>query len=161
MIDGSMRPGTHRERLWGNTPVVLHGEVPQDRVADLYASLDVLLAPSIWPESFGLVVREALTQGLWVVASNRGALSQDISPGVNGFIIDVADSRQLTEILKALDADVARFKAAPPKPHVPLRTSVDQGREIAGLYQDIRDASERFPLPVSPSRQAGKKSTSK
>jgi glycosyltransferase involved in cell wall biosynthesis len=147
-----MQPGTRSETIWGNTPVVLHAAFSQDRVADLYASLDVLLAPSIWPESFGLVVREALTQGLWVVASDRGALSQDISPGVNGFIIDVSDSRELTQSLKALDADVTRFQAPPPQPYVPARTAADQGREIAALYQQIHDASDRSDSGSSPSQ---------
>jgi glycosyltransferase involved in cell wall biosynthesis len=58
---------------------VLGGPYPQAKVANLYASLDVLLSQSIWPESFGLVAREAQAQGLWVVASSRGAPSVNAS----------------------------------------------------------------------------------
>ena len=49
-----------------------------DLMAHFYAEQDVLIAPSIWPESFGLVTREALSAGLWVIASDAGALAVPI-----------------------------------------------------------------------------------
>jgi glycosyltransferase involved in cell wall biosynthesis len=137
MVDNTMEPGARCETVWGNTPVVLRGPCPQENVADLYASLDVLLAPSIWPESFGLVAREARAQDLWMVASNRGAIGECVKHGENGFLIDVSDGRALTEVLKMLDADVARYQATPPRDEAPMRTAVDQGREVAELYQKL------------------------
>ncbi|MFX5634077.1 glycosyltransferase, partial [Acinetobacter baumannii] len=78
MVDGSLEVGEHETLLWGTTPVTLRAPTPIGRVNELYASIDVLLAPSIWPESYGLVVREALHYRTWVVVSNRGALAQDV-----------------------------------------------------------------------------------
>jgi glycosyltransferase involved in cell wall biosynthesis len=49
-----------------------------DEMPIFYADHDVLVAPSIWPESFGLVSREALSAGLWVIASDAGALADPI-----------------------------------------------------------------------------------
>ena len=49
-----------------------------DEMNQFYASQDVLVAPSIWPESFGLVTREALSAGLWVIASDSGALAEPL-----------------------------------------------------------------------------------
>jgi glycosyltransferase involved in cell wall biosynthesis len=135
MIDFRMEPGTRSERIWGNTPVLLCGAYPQDQVAALYASLDVLLAPSIWPESFGLVAREAQAQGLWVIASDRGAVAEGIRNGDNGFVIDVSDGRALTEVLQKLDADIVRYKTRPPGAAEPMRTAADQGAELAELYR--------------------------
>ncbi|MGB6175723.1 MAG: glycosyltransferase [Methylocella sp.] len=140
MIDLKMEPGARSERLWGNTPVLLCGAYPQDQVAALYASLDVLLAPSIWPESFGLVAREARAQGLWVIASDRGAMAEGIQHGENGFVIDVSDGRGLTEVLQKLDADVARYRAPPPKDGARARTAADQGAELAEVYRKISKA---------------------
>jgi len=137
MIDFKMEPGARSERIWGNTPVLLCGATPQDRVAELYASLDVLLAPSIWPESFGLVAREARAQGLWVVASDRGAVGEGITDGENGFLIDVSDGRGLTEALKRLDGNIARYQTPPRLAHAPPRTAADQGAELAELYREI------------------------
>ena len=137
MVDGTMEPGARSERIWGNTPVLLCGPYRQDQVVQLYASLDVLLAPSIWPESFGLVAREAQVLGLWVIASDRGAVGEGIQHGENGFVIDVSDGRALTEVLQKLDADVARFKTRPPGAAEPMRTSADQGAGLVELYRKV------------------------
>ena len=52
--------------------------IAMEKMNEFYASQDVLVAPSIWPESFGLVTREALSAGLWVIASNAGALAEPL-----------------------------------------------------------------------------------
>jgi glycosyltransferase involved in cell wall biosynthesis len=137
MVDAGLEPGVRSERVWGNTPVLLRGPFPQSEVAELYASLDVLLAPSIWPESFGLVVREARALGLWVVVSDRGALAEGIEEGRNGFVIDTASSHGLVSVLRGLDSNVERFKVPPPREAEPMRTAADQGRDIAMLYRAI------------------------
>ena len=66
-----------------------------------YTSQDVLVAPSIWPESFGLVTREALQLGLWVIASDIGALAEPIEDGVNGQKVEPLNVDELNEALKA------------------------------------------------------------
>jgi glycosyltransferase involved in cell wall biosynthesis len=143
MVDNTLEPNARSERIWGNTPVLLRGPCPQSEVASLYASFDVLLAPSIWPESFGLVAREACALGLWVVASDRGAVAEDIEDGRNGFVVDVSDGRGLTKVLGELDRDFRRFKQPAPAATKPMRTAADQGRDIAELYRKTRGARDR------------------
>ena len=63
---------------WNGYRVQFIAPVPMDEMSQFYASHDVLVAPSIWPESFGLVTREALSAGLWVIASNSGALAEPL-----------------------------------------------------------------------------------
>lgn len=137
MVDGRLQPGESIETVWGNTPVTLIAPVPQADVASLYAALDVLLAPSTWPEGYGLVTREALSAGLWVVASDRGAIGSDIEPGVNGDVIDVTTSQGLAETLAKIDADPERYRAertpwSPRRPDGP-----DQVATLASLYREI------------------------
>lgn len=122
--------------VWGETPVRIIGRLPQDRIAELYAELDVLLAPSIWPESFGLVTREARAAGLWVVASDRGAIGQDIRQGVDGFRIDVGSLQDLREVLAQLDAEPDRFLRSPPDDRS-MRTASEQGDDLIALYADL------------------------
>ena len=69
-----------------------------------YAEQDVMLAPSIWPESYGLVSREALSSGLWVVASNVGALADSIEDGRNGSLFTPGDAIALARILEKLSS---------------------------------------------------------
>ena len=87
---------------WNGTPVSFVSPVAMDMMAEFYSCQDVLLAPSIWPESYGLVTREALSAGLWVVASAIGALAEPIQPGVNGDVVPPGDPDALSQVLKRL-----------------------------------------------------------
>ncbi|ACI50883.1 glycosyl transferase group 1 [Gluconacetobacter diazotrophicus PA1 5] len=61
-----------------------------ETVDAFFDSIDVLLFPSRWPESYGLTVREALARDVWVVASAPGGQAEDIVPGVNGTLIGLS-----------------------------------------------------------------------
>ena len=54
---------------------------------EFYAVTKLLLMPSLWNESFGLVAAEAMLNGIPVLASNRGALPETI--GDAGFLFDI------------------------------------------------------------------------
>ena len=90
---------------WGVTTVQWVPSVPMAEMADFYAVQDVLLAPSIWPESYGLVSREALSAGLWVVASAIGALDEPIRHGQNGHRVPAGDAAALAQVLEELSAN--------------------------------------------------------
>lgn len=102
VIDATLKPGEHYDLNWNGTPVLFRPSVPMDAMASFYSEQDVLLAPSIWPESFGLVTREALSAGLWVVASSIGALAEPIIPGVNGHAVPPGDAEALGQVLLEL-----------------------------------------------------------
>jgi glycosyltransferase involved in cell wall biosynthesis len=87
---------------WNGYPVRFMAPVPMAEMASFYASQDVLVAPSIWPESFGLVTREAISAGLFVIASDIGALAEPISEGSNGVRLSPGDPQQLSDALKKL-----------------------------------------------------------
>ena len=57
-----------------------HGEVPVAALQAHYAAADVFVLPSLH-EGFGMVVTEALSYGLPVVASDAGALAQTLPAG--------------------------------------------------------------------------------
>ena len=114
-------------------PVEFRPKWPQDRVGDLYGQIDVLLAPSVWPESYGLVTREALHSGCWVIASNRGSIGECVTPGQNGFVVDVSSADGLADALAQVDADPARYRASPDwQPKLPQAS--EQAEELAALY---------------------------
>lgn len=136
IIDHTQDQGKVRRETWGETSVTFVGRRPQADVGLIYGVLDVLLAPSIWPESYGLVAREALHYGLWVIASDRGAIGEDIVEGQNGFIINVDTVKDLREILEKINADPARY-TAPPSVATQLRTSAEQAEDLAQIYNMI------------------------
>ncbi len=136
VIDHAMPKGMVRHEVWGTTPVTLRAKVSQSDIGDLYAGIDILLAPSIWPESYGLVTREALACGCWVIASDRGAIGDCIQEGENGHRIDVSDVNGLIDVLTRVDATPGRYLRAPDV-ELSLRTAEQQAEELASLYRDV------------------------
>jgi O-antigen biosynthesis protein len=67
-----------------------------------FNEVDVLLMPSIWKESFGLAVREALARNVWVVTTDGGALGEDIVEGVNGNVIPMGDTKAFSTAIERL-----------------------------------------------------------
>lgn len=114
VADHAREHGYRRVAQWGATPVVFVGRYPQSQIHDLYAQIDVLAAPSIWPESFGLVTREAALAGRWVIASDIGAIGEDIEDGVTGFRVRAGDVNSLREVLGEINRDPDRFHQPPP-----------------------------------------------
>jgi glycosyltransferase involved in cell wall biosynthesis/Flp pilus assembly protein TadD len=133
IVDHSRPQGYSRREVWGTTPVNFIGLIPQTDIFDLYCQTDVVLAPSIWPESYGLVTREALASGCWVVASDRGAIGECIVDDENGYVIDASDIGNLVGTLRRIDSDHLRYLTAPKKVGA-LRTAAEQGDELARLY---------------------------
>lgn len=136
VVDHSYRPGQETREHWGTTPVTVCAKVPQSQISGLLGRVDVLLAPSTWPESYGLVTREALAAGLWVIASDRGAIGDDIEDGVNGFRVDVGSYDAMAEVLAQIDREPERFRNPPPTPTTP-RGVADQVRELVEIYDAV------------------------
>jgi glycosyltransferase involved in cell wall biosynthesis len=63
----------------------------QDNIDDFFSSIDVLLFPTQWKESFGLTVREAIARDVWVIVTAAGGVTEDVVEGVNGEIVPFND----------------------------------------------------------------------
>jgi glycosyltransferase involved in cell wall biosynthesis len=66
------------------------GLVPHAEIPNYYAGADVYVNPSFY-ESFGMSIIEAMAAGLPVVATRAGAVSDLISDGHNGLLVDTAN----------------------------------------------------------------------
>jgi glycosyltransferase involved in cell wall biosynthesis len=149
VIDHSLSPWEERHEIWGTTPVRFVGLVPQDQVGALYGQFDILCALSLWPESFGLVVREALHYGKWVIVSGLGALAEDVLPRRNGWVLDVSDMNALVRLLRQIDSQPEEF-VRPTGLALEERTVSAQTGEIVSVYRRILggsslEPSERLP----------------
>jgi glycosyltransferase involved in cell wall biosynthesis len=78
------------------------GYVPDSERENLYAGARALILPSL-DEGFGLPVLEAMSAGVPVVASNRGALPEVV--GTGGILIDPMRPAELAAALASLIAD--------------------------------------------------------
>jgi phosphatidylinositol alpha-mannosyltransferase len=98
-------PETPTRRWWGR--------VADDRLAALLAGADVLCAPSLGGESFGVVLVEALASRCVVVASALPGYQAVLGP--HGVLVPPGDAHALAQALAAVVEDVAgrRGWAAP------------------------------------------------
>lgn len=110
IVDHSQEEGYEHHAAWGSVAVTFIGRVPQERVVELYRRIDVLFAPSTWPESYGLVTREAAACSCWVIASNMGGVGEDVINGRTGYVIS-ASSCELQTALKRISRGHFIYKA--------------------------------------------------
>ena len=83
------------------------GRVPLEEVARYYRSASVFCLPTL-NEPFGLVLLEAFSYGLPVVATRIGAIPEIVTQGESGYLVSPQDSRELADALALLLTDPAR-----------------------------------------------------
>jgi lipopolysaccharide heptosyltransferase II len=76
-------------------------------MSSLIASVDLVIVPSTYPESFGRVVVEAKAVGRPVVASRLGALAELVDDGHSGLLVPAGDPEALAQALARLIHDEA------------------------------------------------------
>jgi len=79
----------------------------RDDMPALIASTDLVIVPSIYPESFGRSVIEAQAVGRPVVASAMGALPELIEDGTSGLLVRPGDPEALADAMARLMDDAA------------------------------------------------------
>ena len=82
--------------------VVALGKVTEERKAQALAQAQVLCAPSLGGESFGMVLTEAFAAGTPVVASDIAGYRDVVRDGVDGVLTPRGDARALAEALRGL-----------------------------------------------------------
>jgi glycosyltransferase involved in cell wall biosynthesis len=75
--------------------IIFVGAQPKDRVNVFIQGASALIFPSIWYETFGMVVIEAFSAGVPVIASDLGNIKNMVTDGVNGLRFKAADPRDL------------------------------------------------------------------
>jgi glycosyltransferase involved in cell wall biosynthesis len=78
--------------------IVAHGRMAYPVVRNAMRQASVLVLPSVC-DGFGMVVTEAMAQGLPVICSANAGASQLVEEGVNGFIAPAADPGKLGALI--------------------------------------------------------------
>ncbi len=90
--------------------VTFHGKVPQDELIHHYDRCDLMLVPSLWQEPFGLVVAEAMSRGLPVIASNVGGPAEILTHEINGLLVEAGNEQVLALAISQLIKDPEKRK---------------------------------------------------
>ena len=100
-------------KVWPDTPRTLPAGVrmlrdwPNAAVREAMRRSLALVAPSLWPEPFGIVVAEALAAGRPVVASATGGIPEIVRDGRDGLLVTPGDAPALAAALQAIVDDGA------------------------------------------------------
>lgn len=148
IVDNTLNMGSQSffdEQLQGISHYKIVPAYNQDTIDEFFASIDVLLFPSQWKESFGLTVREAVLRDVWVITTDSGGASEDIMNGKNGTVIpfdsDVEElSKAIREVCKHYQAMEENAVINLPKAHI--RTFEEQKDELAQMYRELLSEKE-------------------
>lgn len=77
--------------------MTLLGNLPREAVFAEMRRAAVVVLPSIWYETFGMVIIEAFASATPVIASRIGAFSEIVEDGVTGFHVPPSDTEALAE----------------------------------------------------------------
>jgi glycosyltransferase involved in cell wall biosynthesis len=84
--------------------VEFHGYRNQSDLCKLYNDADLFVLPSM-AESFGMVILEAMSCGLPVVATRVGGIPEVVTNGENGLLVQPGDVESLIAGIKTLSTD--------------------------------------------------------
>ena len=73
-----------------------------NQIYQILSNVDLLVIPSIWEETFSLVVQEGLASRTPIIASSIGAMPERIIDGFNGFLFRPGSITQLSKKMEYL-----------------------------------------------------------
>ena len=125
--------------------VEVAGRVSDEEKWALLGGADVLCAPSLGGESFGMVLTEAFASGTPVVASDIAGYRDVVRDGRDGLLVPVGDPVELGEALRGLALDPARRGAM-------AEAAVERARRfawprVAGEVLEVYEEALAHPLP--------------
>jgi glycosyltransferase involved in cell wall biosynthesis len=109
--DGKLRPKCEQYSKEKELPVSFTGFLNQSEIHEAYVSSDVLVLPSAYAETWGLVANEAMSCGLPAIVSDRVGCGPDlVKPGKTGATFPVADVVALANAMTTYAEDVSLAK---------------------------------------------------
>ncbi len=120
-----------REMIRPHLRVNFHGRYEHEALADILASLNVLVVPALWWESYCMTVREGALAGLPVIASRLGGIGEAVDQGLATGVRPGDVSQLAAEISAALE------RGAPEGLRTRAEASVPTVEESAARIDDI------------------------
>jgi glycosyltransferase involved in cell wall biosynthesis len=123
------------QRLQPGDRVSYSGPYHTAELPRLLAAVDVVCAPALWHEAFGLTVREAQAAGRPVLVSRIGGLQDAVDDGVEGRVLPPGDVSAWAEAIAALAADRPRVRAMAARARPRARGFLAMARDLTAVYR--------------------------
>ncbi len=131
----------------GDLELRVCGPYEPEELSLLLADVHALVTPSVWPETFCLVIREAHARGVPALTTRLGALAEAIDPGVNGFFYDHDEPAQLRALIGRLGREPElRRRLAKGALATRVTTQAEHAARMREVYEEAiegRDANRR------------------
>lgn len=112
----------------------------REELVAFYRGARMFVMPSIWFETFGIVVGESMSHGVPVLASRIGALAETTVDGTTGLLFEPGNVDELARNMRLLwdDAALCRQLGAGAREHI-IRTSAPEthARRMRSIYEEV------------------------
>lgn len=123
-----------------NVVVTEAGSYDRENVFDLMCGLDWVVVPSVWPESFVLVVSEAWDARRPVLASAAGALKDRIVDGRNGLGFTPGSAHELANLMSDCVGNAELWRA--------LSSGIADEISVEDAWARHKDAARALSVPT-------------
>lgn len=137
LLRSKMEEGCARE----GSQLVFCGPKSAAEVRELMREATALLVPSLWYEGFPMVMVEALSLGLPVIASRIGGLPEIVEDGVCGLLHDPGDSEALLGALCAMEAQCAAMRSEARARYLERYSEEINHAQLLAIYQEAIHAA--------------------
>jgi glycosyltransferase involved in cell wall biosynthesis len=117
-------------------PVRFMDRFDRSETGRVYAEIDVLVVPSLWPENSPLVIHEAFMAGIPVVGSRQGGIPGLVTHERNGLLYDAFAPAELAAALRRLIEEPGTVERLG-RGHPPVKTMAEDAREWAAVYREV------------------------
>jgi glycosyltransferase involved in cell wall biosynthesis len=108
----------------------------REELSEILSNQDVAVLPSICPESFSFVIREANLLGLPGIASRIGAIPEAIKDGVNGLLFEPGDVEDLRRCMLEFIEEPRQIQEMASK-MAKAKSMVEHAVEMVEIYKRI------------------------
>ncbi len=130
-------------RLTPESAVRYHGPYRTEALPRILGDLDVVVAPALWQEAFGLTVREAMAAGRPVVVSRIGGLAEAVATGAEGCVVAPGDREGLAAALATLAGDRRQLVAMGRAARRQSRGFLTMAAELEAIYREVAAGTAR------------------
>lgn len=112
------------------------GRLSRERVWEVLSQADLVVVPSLWHETFSLIVHEAFATGVPVVASRVGALTEAIRDGEDGLLVPPGDTDAWQSVLQDLIDEPGLVAKLQSNVRTPM-TMVEHTSRLESIYASV------------------------
>jgi glycosyltransferase involved in cell wall biosynthesis len=117
-----------------NAPGInMRGRYQNEKVAEVFGEIDVLIVPSIWYENSPLVIHEAFLSHTPVITSNAGGMAELVRHEKSGLLFTMGDSASLRDAMARIVNEpslVEKLRGGIPK----VKTIEEDAAEMQDRY---------------------------